>query len=429
MSTRIGDENTSSTINGLPLGYYYYLIPNSQVSYATYLGYVDTIQSVTYNPFLEETDINDVVQCPFNTDKYGTPTGGAPNCYRIQSFDRIEKTLCNIDIFPTKDKYNSIYDPKLLIYPFTYYIVTDYINPPLLIKPEMIKGENKIKVKVKTTSISCESKYNIYVENYKGDVNGNLEGMNNTTSLMLPVTSSVYSQFIANSMSTFTQSNINALLENDKTLNQGLQSNALNYNINNAKNNIGLGSGIVGSLSSLLMGNIAGGIASGVSTGINYGMNKTINNLQTELSNSQLNENAQLSEYEVNSMAQARITDLLNTPNSIKTAGNDTLFNLINSNRKIDIIKYQPKPSVMRRLNEYFKRFGYRVNKYSYLAFYLNNRKNYNFVKTNYCNISAAKVPLIHIEKIKEIFNRGTTIWHIDNGAEPLDYNVDNMEV
>ena len=60
---------------------------------------------------------------------------------------------------------------------------------------------------------------------------------------------------------------------------------------------------------------------------------------------------------------------------------------------------------------------------------YINNRKFYNFVKTNSCNIATAKVPLIHLEEIKEIFNRGVTIWHIDNGAEPLNYNVNNMEV
>ena len=45
-------------------------------------------------------------------------------------------------------------------------------------------------------------------------------------------------------------------------------------------------------------------------------------------------------------MAQAKITDMINTPNSIKTSGNDTLFNLVNSNQKIDIIKYQPKAKI-----------------------------------------------------------------------------------
>ena len=79
------------------------------------------------------------------------------------------------------------------MYPYTYYIVTDYINPPLLIKPQYVNSlDNRIRVKVRTTALSSESKYNIYVDRYKGDTYGNLEGMSNNTPLMLPVTSSIY---------------------------------------------------------------------------------------------------------------------------------------------------------------------------------------------------------------------------------------------
>ena len=128
-------------------------------------------------------------------------------------------------------------------------------------------------------------------------------------------------------------------------------------------------------------------------------------------------------------MAQARISDMINTPNSIKTTGNDTLFNLRLSRQQIDVIEYKPKDEVIYRLDQYFKRYGYRYNRYGKIGDYINSRKFYNFVKTNSCNIATAKVPLIHLEEIKEIFNRGTTIWHIDNGAEPLNYDVENMEV
>ena len=30
---------------------------------------------------------------------------------------------------------------------------------------------------------------------------------------------------------------------------------------------------------------------------------------------------------------------------------------------------------------------------------------------------------------MKKYINRGVTIWHIDNGAEPLNYSVRNMEI
>ena len=433
MATTVGDERKTSTIYNLPIGFYYYLIPRNKIYSATYLGFVDTIQSLTFNPFIEESNINSVVECTFNSDKYGIPDGGIPKCYRIESFDKIEKELGNINLFSSKNDYiNDQYpiDPKLEMYPYTYYLITDYVNPPLLIKPQFVNSlDNKIRVKVTTTPLSAESKYNIYVDKYKGDDKGNLEGMSNTSPLMLPVTSSIYSQFISNSMASFTQGNINAMLENDKTLNQGLASNSLQYNINKAQNNVGLMNSGFNIIGNLISGNFGGALQGALGTGINYGLNNQINNMQSQLTQQQLNENAQLTEYEINTMAQAKITDMINTPNSIKTSGNDTLFNLVNSNQKIDIIKYQPKAKIKFKISMYFERYGYKFNEYGKLGNYINSRKYFNFVKTNSCNIATAKVPLIHLEEIKEIFNRGTTIWHIDRGAEPLNYDVDNMEV
>ena len=433
MATTIGDERKTSTIYNLPIGFYYYLIPRNKINSATYLGFVDTIQSLTFNPFIEEADINSVVECTFNSDKYGIPDGGIPKCYRIESFDNIEKELGNINLFSSKNDYISQeypFDPKLEMYPYTYYLITDYVNPPLLIKPQFVNSlDNKIRVKVRTTPLSAESKYNIFVDKYKGDDTGNLEGMSNTNPLMLPVTSSIYSQFISNSMASFTQGNINAMLENDKTLQQGLASNSLQYNINRAQNNVSLINGGWNVIGNLLGGNFGGALQGAFGSGLNYGLNNQINNMQTQLTQNQLNENAKLTEYEINTMAQAKITDMINTPNSIKTSGNDTLFNLVNSNQKIDIIKYEPKAKIKFKISMYFERYGYKYNEYGKLGNYINSRKYFNFVKTNSCNIATAKVPLIHLEEIKEIFNRGTTIWHIDNGAEPLNYDVDNMEV
>ena len=430
MATYVENEKQSANIGFTPVGFYYYLIPLSKVSSANYLGWVDTIQSVTYNPFIEEEDILRVIDCPFNTDKYGRPDGGTPKCYRIESDNIITKTIGTNKLFNTKEE-NENYDPKLEMFPFRYFMVTDYINPPLLLKPQLFKNinNNQIEIKVTTTPLSMQAKYNISAVGYKGDYVGNLEGLNSSNSLMLPVTSSIYSQFISTSMSTFAQGNINAMLENDLTLHQGLASNSLQYNINKAQNNLSLANGGWNIIGNLLSGNIGGALQGAFGTGASYGLNNQINNMQSQLTQAQLNENNKLTEYEINTMAQAKITDMINTPNSIKTAGNDTLFNLFNSKQKIDIIKYEPKAKTKRRISQFFERYGYKYNEYGKLSNYINNRKFYNFVKTNSCNIATAKVPLIHLEEIKEIFNRGVTIWHIDEGAEPLNYNVNNMEV
>ena len=65
MSTVVRDERDTSTISSLPIGFYYYLIPRLHIYDATYLGYVDTIQSLTFNPFIDESDIDILIDCPF----------------------------------------------------------------------------------------------------------------------------------------------------------------------------------------------------------------------------------------------------------------------------------------------------------------------------------------------------------------------------
>ena len=432
MGIYVGNENESSTISTLATGFYYYLIPRREIFSATYLGWVDTIQSLTFNPFIEEEDIPRVIECPFNTDKYGMPNGQIPKCYRIETDCLITKELGRFKLYTNKSDYGNL-DPKLQMFPYRYFIVTDYINPPLLLKPQLF-SDNTVEVTIKatTTPLSIQSKYNIHALGYKGDNVGNLEGINSSSSLMLPVTSSIYSQFISTSMASFAQGNINAMLENDLSLHQGLQNNALQYNINKAQNNLSLVNGGWNAIGNLLSGNFGGALQATFGTGANYGLNNKINDMQSQLTQKQLTENAKLSEYEINSMAQAKITDMINTPNSIKTSGNDTIFNLVNSKQKIDIIKYEPTIKVKRRISMYFERYGYKYNTYGKLSNFINNRKFYNFVKTNSCNIVTAKVPLIHLEEIKEIFNRGTTIWHIDRGAEVGDYRIyqnDNDEV
>ena len=89
MSTVVRDERDTSTISSLPLGFYYYLIPKLHINDATYLGYVDTIQSLTFNPFIDETDIRILIDCPFNTDKYGIPNTGIPKIGRASCRERV----------------------------------------------------------------------------------------------------------------------------------------------------------------------------------------------------------------------------------------------------------------------------------------------------------------------------------------------------
>lgn len=424
MSIVGGNDIESSVMGNIPVGLYYYCIPREKINTATYLGFVDTIQSLTYNPFIEVDDMSTIVECSFDSDRYGSPKGGIPKCYRMSGFDTIDKQLYELNTFPDNDNGLPTFEPKLYTFPFRYFMITDYMNTPLVVKPELCENKT-LKLRVKATNIATESKYNLYVNGYKGDYNGNLNGIVNNSPLMLPVLSSAYSQFLATSSASFNQGNINAMLENDLSLKQGLATNSLNYRQNTTNNYMqGISSGL-GAIASLLSLNF-GGVVNGAMGVVQSGINQHFNTLSNNLNNSQLKEQNKLSNFEVSSMANAKTTDLLNTPNSIKTSGNDTLFNLVNSNRKIDIIEFGLDFRYKHRIYDYFVKYGYKVNKWEKIN--VNSRRYFNFIKTNTCNIVGDEIPHEYLEEIKDIFNRGVTIWHVDNGANVGDFSVSQLQ-
>ncbi len=400
-------DSDSSIMNNLPLGYYYYYIPYNNLEYGKFLGVCSAIESLTYNPFLSDDNVT-YLEATYDKNRYGSINSGACTIKRVMSCSKINKELSNnINLF----NLNSPYDLKLQFYPFTYYIITDYMNEPLLIKPQLVYNtDNKLIVKIETTAIS--GRYRLYVENNKNDRNGKLEGITNNMTYQLPVTSSAYSQFYASSMSSFNTNITNSLLENDMSLRQNV--NTATLNTKQSEFNAGLSA-----IASILTGNLTGAVSNGVSL---IQQQEKLDNLLNNL-----NEQNKFKENEIISSKNAKINDLLNTPNSIKTAGNDSVFNLSVNNRKIDVIKYTITPQYKKRINNYFKRYGYAFNDYAVPDIY--SREHYNFLKCNVCHLISDTIPREHQEEIKQIFESGITMWHLQNGVKPLDYSVSNNPV
>lgn len=407
-----GNEPDSSNLDNMPVGLYYYYIDKAKLSEAGYLGWVSTIESVTFNPFVEENNLS-LYKANFDTDRYGTPSGAIPNCYRIVTNNVIEKVLGEVKLFPLKSEIDEFDDIRLHFYPFKYYLITDYINSPLIVKPELVKTHaNKMIIKVLTAPLSQEGKYNIFVDNYKYDMYGNLEGIVNNTPFMLPVSSSAYSQFLASSSASFHQGNINAMLENDVTLKQGLRSN----DFSNISNIINTGVGVGANLVSANFGGAISSLGNGITSFFE-------NQMQRDF----MKENASLKENAISSMANAKVSDMLTTPKALKTCGTDTLFNLVNGRFRIDVVEYGMNDQQRYRVLDYLQRYGYAQNKYMRLT--LANRKYFTFIKTNVCNVTGEKIPHSDLEEIKTIFNSGITFWNMDNVRTIGDYQVNNEEV
>ena len=400
-------DSDTANMNNLPLGYYYYYIPCDNLDYGKYLGVCNAIESLTYNPFLTDNNVT-YIEATYDSNRYGSINSGSCTVRRIMSASEIQEELSNsIDIF----NWDTPYDIKLQLYPYTYYLITDYMNEPLLIKPQLVYNtNNKLIIKIETTAIS--GRYRLYVENNKNDSSGKLEGITNNMTYQLPVSSSAYSQFYSTSMSSFNTNVSNSLIENDMTLRQN--TNTATLNAKQSEFNAGLTA-----IASLLTGNLGGVVSNGVSL---IQQQEKLDNLLNNL-----NEQNKFKENEIISTKNAKINDLLNTPNSIKTSGNDSIFNLMINNRKIDVIKYTITPQYKKRINNYFKRYGYAFNDYAIPDIY--SRHNFNFLKCNVCYLLSDNIPREHLEEIKQIFETGITLWHLENNVTPLDYSVSNNPV
>ena len=205
------DYNKSGLIGDYTLidGLYYYFVDKttSEVD-LSYIGFVDTIQNITYNPFLE-TKYFDVTVAEFNTDRYGQPKEGIPKVNRIRSQYNLEKEVKTFYFNSHTDlDYND--EPILNVYPFCYYTLTDGFGNIKMIQPQFLPLAEyndtvnyKLELRVKT-NINHDSKYLLYINGYKSDTEGYIEGMINKTPLVAPNKSSAYSSFWSRSSSSFT---------------------------------------------------------------------------------------------------------------------------------------------------------------------------------------------------------------------------------
>lgn len=72
-------------------------------------------------------------------------------------------------------------------------------------------------------------------------------------------------------------------------------------------------------------------------------------------------------------------------------------------------------------IDNFFSMYGYLVNTVKIPN--LNTRTNWNYIKTNNANL-VGDIPQKDLEELKEMFNRGVTIWHNENTF--LDYSQNN---
>ena len=395
-----GLEADFTNIDGL---YYYVVDKNTSDVDLSFIGFVDTIQNITYNPFLESSNFH-VITSDFNTERYGQPKEGIPKVNRIKQQHNRDRRLKDFYINPHTDTdYND--EPILNVYPFCYYTLTDGFGNIKMIQPQFLPlreyndiAQYDIELKVKT-NINHDSKYLLYINGYKSDYEGYIEGMVNKTPLVAPNKSSAFSNFWSRSSSSFMSNYEVNKLENELTYEQTTRGNMVN--------------GVANGIGSLLSLNLGGAISN------------TANMINNQIN---ANQNYDFNEYAIEQSHNAKIADYVKTPSTVKTLGNNMTFERSIYGNGIVLTRYQQTDTNRKKAKQYFKRYGYPYNQYTKNPC-IRTRKAFNYIKFTNCNIHGGNIPQIHLVELKQIFENGITFWHLDRTTDIKNYEQDNSEV
>jgi hypothetical protein len=316
---------------------------------------------MTYDAQYDEWNMNrNNVQ---NVAINGTPSFTTLNVWQMPNYTKKELTLLS-NVF---DGFEPVTESKLLNYPYALTILDDFKGNRIELKHEYL--DTGILNLMIQGSLGTSNKVSYTVTNYlrDGDLDPALlhvHGMETSVVNNNPNDLPILSEYL----SAFLQGNRNTL-EN--------QANATVFN------------GIMGVLGAGIR-NPVGAIESGVNTLFQIqGMN-------------------------------AKIKDISNIPPTLTKLGGNTYFDYGNNINGLYVIKKQITQEHRDKLTDYFKMYGYKVNRLKVPN--LNTRPAFNFVQTVDAHITG-NIPHNHLETLCSIFNNGVTIWHGDYVG---DYGQDN---
>ena len=189
------------------------------------------------------------------------------------------------------------------------------------------------------------------------------------------------------------------LAQNSEIISLQMQQENYNYQIGQINNALGTAAGIIGNAATGNVGGLISGAVSGVTTGISNSINHDF--------------------YIKQQMAQVEKQALL--PDKVNLAGsNATLIGYGMQDKNI-FTRYNIKREFAERIDKYFDMYGYLTNTVKVPN--INNRPNWNYVKTIGANI-LGNIPEDDLYQIRQFFDNGITLWHNTNTF--LDYSQNN---
>ena len=315
-------------------------------------------------------------------------------------------------------------ESKLLMYPYTLIELTDMQGNTTTLKPQNF-DDKELTFNIRGC-ISSQPKTAIYPKKYLGNTTGNVvdftNGIVNNNICDIPIIddyTASYMQANRNSIATTNKYSLDNAL-------RGVYQNNVNNRINNAmidrEEKYGKYEMFSGMFGSALTGNLGGVFNNAVKGVKNYDLLEG-KRASTNVNNDFANQNLMINAEQQIGMTQAKIQDINNIPPTVSNLGNNTMFDTGWKNMHFYVMVKTVRDEYATQLTNYFKMFGYKVNKLEIPN--LKSRQHYNYIKTVDANI-IGDIPANDLSAIKGIFDKGVTIWHTDQVG---DYSLSNNEV
>lgn len=278
----------------------------------------------------------------------------------------------------------TIRNNKSLIYPFNFIEVSNNVGGKIKANFELSNSHSSITVKYANSILQGATGY-LYLQNYDG-IGTNMEkSITNIQNPELPYIHYTYGAYMA--------SNRNQLANSIEYIQRDKELALFNNEVDTVQTQVGQ---TVNMFSAAAVENV-GGFMSNLG-----GM------IQSEVDYRQTKNNITYNATKAQSAVDAKLRD-------IKTSGN-TAVGVFSTNGSLMLNKtgysyyyYVAQYELLKTVDDYFSKFGYKINDYRQPA--LNNRAHFNYVKCSEVNLTA-NIPAKYIEIFKAIFSQGVTLWH-----------------
>ena len=356
----------------------------------------------------------------------------------IPSDDDIQNETWSFELIDDKYKYlkNGITESKLLMYPYSYNLLTDLQGDEFIIKNEYNQGKN-IAVDIRCAlGVSNNVAYTIQGYLNSNGIGNELylrNGIINKNTNRLAIVDDYAAAYAQGNMNTIEQ-NINATKQ-QTSLNNRIAQNTANTNtaITDTRNRANMLNAGISAVGGTIEGAVLGGplALAGAVQGLSNVAQTTVSNMAnsrvTELENQNMINNTalrgELANQQAVAGAMAKVQDAKATADNVTLQGGDTYFNYGYENLGVKLISYQITQEYIDLLQDYFGKYGYKVHKVKIPN--IHTRQNWNYIQTVGANI-VGNIPQMFIDALEQLFNQGITIWHTTDVGN---YNLPNNEI